>query len=244
MTNIDTEARVRDVVIAHPNLARELEHRNLDYCCHGEQTLADACRVAGLDPAVVVEELRAVARPTRPERWTVLDPASLVDDIERVHHRYLWDELPRLDALLDKVVAVHGARHPELDRVAQAFRALRADLEPHLTKEERVLFPMIRELAAATTRPAFHCGRIANPIAMMTLEHDRAGALLEELRVITDGYRVPADGCSSFRALYEGLARLEADTHLHIHKENNVLFPAVTRLEEQLPNGTVEARAR
>lgn len=244
MTNIDTEARVRDVVIAHPNLARELEHRNLDYCCHGDQTLADACRVAGLDPAVVVEELRAVTGSNGPERWTELDPASLAEHIERLHHRYLWDELPRLHALLEKVVAVHGTRHPELDRVALTFAALRADLEPHLVKEERVLFPMIRELTEATTRPAFHCGRIANPISMMTLEHERAGEILEELRVVTDQYRVPADGCSSFRALYEGLARLEANTHLHIHKENNVLFPAVTRLEEQFPDATVEVRAR
>jgi regulator of cell morphogenesis and NO signaling len=103
---------------------------------------------------------------------------------------------------------------------------------------------MIHELTEATTRPAFHCGRIAHPSSMMTVEHERAGALLEELRVVTNGCRVPADGCSSFLALYEGLALLEADTHLHIHKENNVLFPAVTRLEEQLPNGTVEVRAR
>ena len=45
----------------------------------------------------------------------------------------------------------------------------------------------------------------------------------------------PADGCASYQALYEGLAELEADTHLHVHKENNVLFPAVVALEERWP---------
>ena len=242
MTIVDTEARLSDVVTAHPHLALELERRSLDYCCHGDRTLADACRAVGLDPTVVADELRAVVGASVPESWTELDPASLADHIERVHHRSLWEELPRLDTLLDKVVTVHGPRHPELERVARTFAALRAELEPHLMKEERVLFPMIHELTGATTRPTFHCGRIANPISMMTLEHERAGELLEELRVITDGYRVPADGCSSFRALYDGLARLEADTHLHIHKENNVLFPAVVRVEEHLPETAVEGR--
>jgi regulator of cell morphogenesis and NO signaling len=104
-------------------------------------------------------------------------------------------------------------------------------------KEERVLFPMIRELAGATTAPSFHCGSVGNPIRMMLLEHDRAGELLARLRAVTDDYRPPADGCASYRALYRALEELEADTHLHVHKENNVLFPAVLALEDALaPN--------
>jgi len=34
--------------------------------------------------------------------------------------------------------------------------------------------------------------------------------------------------------LYRGLAELEADTHLHVHKENNVLFPLVEQIERRL----------
>jgi regulator of cell morphogenesis and NO signaling len=118
--------------------------------------------------------------------------------------------------------------------VKVTFTALRDDLEPHLMKEERVLFPMIRELADATTAPTFHCGSVANPIRMMLLEHDRAGELLAELRDITNEFQPPEDGCASYQALYHGLAEIEADTHLHVHKENNVLFPAVLALEDAL----------
>ncbi len=170
--------------------------------------------------------------------------AELVDHVEDVHHRYLWDELPRLTTLLDKVVGVHGGRHPELAVVAGVLAELRADLEPHLTKEELVLFPMMRELARAETRPTFHCGRVANPISMMLLEHDRAGELLTRLGAATHDYHVPADGCASYRTCFEGLAELEADTHLHVHKENSLLFPAVVQLEEQLPTATGDAAAR
>jgi regulator of cell morphogenesis and NO signaling len=105
-----------------------------------------------------------------------------------------------------------------------------------------VLFPAIRELADAASRsvppPAFRFGSVTNPISMMMREHDRAGHLFTRMRDVTDDYRVPADGCASYRACFEGLAELEADTHLHVHKENNLLFPAVAQLEESLTVAT------
>jgi regulator of cell morphogenesis and NO signaling len=228
-----------ELVIAHPGAARALERHGLDYCCHGDRSLGDACRTAGLDPEMVASELSMGELSTGelaadPAPWAHLGVAALVDHVEAVHHQFLWEELPRVGELVAKVVGVHGERHPELEQVATRFEMLRADLEPHLVKEEQVLVPMIRQLANATTRPTFHCGRISNPISVMMREHDRAGELLAELRALTNGYRVPDDGCASYRACYEGLAGIEADTHLHVHKENNVLFPAVVELEQQL----------
>jgi regulator of cell morphogenesis and NO signaling len=237
MTTIDVNSKLGSLVRAHPGVVRELERRGLDYCCHGEQSVADACRAADLDPEVVLAELEAAARTSSAEPWADLSPAELADHIEAVHHRYLWNELPRLAELTDKVVSVHGARHPELAHVAESFTALRADFEPHLRKEELMLFPMIRQLGVSSTVPEFHCGRITNPISMMMLEHEQTGELLAQLRAATDGYRTPADGCASYRALYDGFAQVEADTHLHIHKENNVLFPAVVALEQRLVDG-------
>ena len=244
MTVIDPETTLGDLVTTHPELARELEQRGLDYCCGGRRSVAEACSASGLDTAAVLDALSAATDTSGPESWADLDVAGLVDHIEAVHHRYLWNELPRISALVDKVRAVHGGRHPELLEVAEEFAALRADLEPHLTKEERVLFPMIRELARAGQRPMFHCGPITRPISMMMLEHDRAGELLGRLRATTGDYHTPPDGCASYRACYEALAELEADTHLHIHKENNVLFPAVVALESELPSELHDAAPR
>jgi regulator of cell morphogenesis and NO signaling len=186
------------------------------------------------DLGVVVQELVAASVRQPVEAWTTMDAAQLVDHIEASHHRYLWDEFPRLTALMDKVRQVHGGRHPELHEVAEGLDELRADLEPHLLREERVLFPMIRVLAGAASSPAFPCGSIRNPIAVMMGEHDHAGELLGRLRRLTDGYQPPVDACSSFTALYGGLGQLEADTHLHVHKENHVLFPMVEALEARL----------
>jgi regulator of cell morphogenesis and NO signaling len=231
---ITLDSTLADVVTNHPTTARTLESFGLDYCCGGQRTLAEACRARGLDPEATAREL-AGATVAGPSAWAHLGPAALVDHIEAVHHAYLHAELPRLAELAAKVAAVHGERHPELRQVQATYGELRAGMDPHLKKEELILFPMIKALAAADgeAAPPSHCGSVASPIAVMMSEHDRDGELLAELRRLTSDYRTPDDGCASYHALYDGLAQLEADTHLHIHKENNVLFPAAIALIEQ-----------
>jgi regulator of cell morphogenesis and NO signaling len=234
MTTITRQSTLGGIVNVDPALAGLLERRGLDYCCGGSRTIEEACADAGIDAATVVDELTAAQEEVPDVAWARMDAAELVDHIEGTHHRYLWDELPRLTALMDKVYSVHGARHPELGEISARLADLRSELEPHLVKEERVLFPTIRELATATSAPSFHCGSLRNPISVMLSEHDRAGELLATLRQLTSGYTPPADGCASYTALFRGLGELEADTHLHVHKENNVLFPMVEQLEVRL----------
>jgi regulator of cell morphogenesis and NO signaling len=229
---VTTDRTLAEVVNASAGATRVLESFGLDYCCGGKRRLDDACSGAGVEPLLVLDALANLEPGPEPD-WASIGPVELVNHLEAVHHAYLHTELPRLDALADKVTGVHGDRHPELHEVRTTYRALQADLEPHLMKEERALFPMIQELATASTPPAFHCGSLQNPISVMMTEHDRAGELLSTLRAQTNGYRTPADGCASYRAFYEGLAELETDTHLHVHKENNVLFPAVVALEQR-----------
>lgn len=217
-----------ELVAERPARARVLERLGLDYCCHGNRSIAAAATAAGLDPVTVAEDLGAVTDPAG-AGIDSLDPSALIDHIVAVHHVYLHEELPLLVELAVKVREVHGDRHPELHRVAGLASEIRDDLAPHLAKEEQVLFPAIRKWLEGER--SFPFGSIGNPIRMMMLEHDRAGELLEDLRAVTNDYSVPADGCTSYRSLYERLANLEADTHRHVHLENNVLFPAVTAVE-------------
>ncbi|MHB1090093.1 MAG: iron-sulfur cluster repair di-iron protein [Ilumatobacteraceae bacterium] len=234
MTTIDSMMTLGALVNTHPELARELERRGFDYCCGGRQTLADACVSKGLDLTSTAAELAAATTQGVDAAWSTMGAVELVEHLESTHHRYLWDEFPRLSALVDKILSVHGVRHPELNAISECYGKVRADLEPHLVKEEQVLFPMIRELAVAQEAPSFHCGTLRNPITMMLREHDAVGELLVQLRQLTDGYHVPVDACSSYKACFTGLAELEADTHLHIHKENNLLFPMVVQMESEL----------
>jgi regulator of cell morphogenesis and NO signaling len=221
---IDPSMTLGDIVTLRPSLAADLERRGLDYCCHGGRTLAVAAREAGLDARTVAEQLSAAHVAEPPAEWASLGLVELVEHIEIVHHRYLWAELPRISDLVDKIVTVHGDRHPELAEVRRLFDELRADLEPHLVREEEHLFPMIRQLAA--TGPEADRHGLVSQIEALAAEHETVGDLLDELNRTTSGYATPADGCASYAACYLALAELEADTHLHVHKENNVLFPA------------------
>lgn len=217
-TTIDARITLGDLVTEHPSLARSLERQGFDYCCGGAVTLEEACRSRDLDPDAVAAALASsVAPDDAPETWVQLDAAALAGHIVATHHAYLWSELPRVDALLAKVVAVHGLRHPELGEVQERFGELRAELEPHLHEEETVLFPMF-DAGAAT-------GVLSGPVQAMLREHEQVGETLERLRAAANDYLVPDDGCASYRACYEALEELEADTHLHVHKENNRLFP-------------------
>jgi regulator of cell morphogenesis and NO signaling len=214
-----------ELVAERPARARILERFGIDYCCHGQRSLVDAANSAGLDPDEVAQEIAAVVDDTDAD-IARLEPVALIDHILITHHDYLHEELPLLVALAEKVRCVHVERHPELVRIAALVNEIHEDLEPHLAKEERVLFPAIREWADG--QRSFPFGTLSNPVRMMMSEHDRAGELLEELRSVTSGYTPPADGCTSYEVLFARLAHLEFDTHRHIHLENNVLFPAVT----------------
>lgn len=238
MSSINGDSTLGECVNQHPEAARIFEAAQLDYCCGGGATLRDACREKGIELEVIERQLNDLSSvedgAESSTDWASLSPTELVDHLEDTHHRYLRSEFDRIEALAHKVATVHRDRHPELDHIAELYGELRADLEPHLAKEEQILFPMIRELSSAHESPQLHCGSIGNPISRMMIEHEAAGALLSELRSVTSHYQPPADGCASYTALFAALSELERDTHLHIHKENNLLFPAVVALEQSL----------
>ena len=229
---------VGQMVVERPQRSRVFDRLHIDYCCGGKRTLEEACTKRGLDLKTVIAELEAFDAEAEAQGDAVrpanLTMTELADDIERTHHAYLREELPRLGGLVKKVSAVHGQAHPWLTGLTSVYAKLVAELEPHMLKEEQILFPLIRELDQATTTPSFHCGSVGNPIRMMEMEHQNAGAALDRIREMTTDYEIPEGACNSFRAMLSGLEHLEADLHLHIHKENEILFPKASEMEAKL----------
>jgi regulator of cell morphogenesis and NO signaling len=231
MVELELNSTVGNWVAQHPNTSRVFESYEIDYCCGGERSLEEACRERQLDAQLVLKELdRAAGGGQAPaEDWLHASLADLCDHIEQTHHAYLRRELPRLTEMIS-----HADSHPELHDVQRAFAGLRAELEPHMFKEEHVLFPAIRLLERAEASPSFPFGTVANPIRMMEHEHDNAGDALTHIRQLTDGYSVPEGACNTYRVMLDGLHELETDMHQHVHKENNILFPRALKLEESL----------
>jgi len=236
-----TTKTLADIAGESPAAVRILERYGLDYCCGGRQPFDEACAAKGLDPAAVLGEIERAQRAEPAGRnWQTAPLGELIEHIVRTHHEYLKLELPALAQRLNKVIEVHGAREPEMwNRVAEVFGDLRAELELHMHKEEAILFPFIEQYGRAEAEgrplPPVPFGSVANPIAVMEREHASAGDALSELRTLTRNYELPPYACNTVRALYDGLQALEQDLHVHIHLENNILFPRAVALERRRP---------
>ena len=156
---------------------------------------------------------------------------QLADHIVQTHHAYLRKELPRLGGMLEEVASAYGQRDTRLFHAGATFAAMSQELWSHMLKEEMCLFPMIRQLEASDRLPTFHVGSIADPIRQMELEHDGADSALERLRKLTDGFSPPRWACDTYREMLDAISYLERDMHVHIHKENDVLFPRALEME-------------
>lgn len=237
MSTLRATETVGEIAARYPATVRVFQKHNIDFCCGGKLPLQDACEAEGVAAEAVLQELEGVLAPAGRETpdWNHAPLSELTAHIVRTHHQYTRTELPRLGAMMDKVVRAHGERHPEVLELAQVLEALSGELHGHLMKEEMVLFPLIettdRAAQAGVPAPPAHCGSVKNPIRVMIAEHDSAGDALARMRRLTADYTVPADACNTFRGLYHGLQELETDLHLHIHLENNILFPRAVALE-------------
>jgi len=226
---------VRELATELPNATRIFEKLGIDYCCGGHKSLEEACKTANASVDRVLLALEqgvdASVSDTAGRDWSSAPLPELVDHIINTHHAYVKSELPRLEALIAKVVRVHGKNHPELETVQTAFTALGQELSAHLMKEEQILFPFVKHMSSANDCGPSCFGTVQNPIRVMMMEHDGAGEKLREMRQATSNYTLPADTCFSYGTLFGALQDFERDLHQHIHLENNILFPRAIALE-------------
>ena len=243
--DITPDTRVAEIATVNPATIRIFQRFGIDFCCGGKRPLREVCA----EKQMTFGELRTALEDadTADDAELPAADAPLSDLIRFIvdeYHADLRGELPRLGQMAAKVLDVHGAKHPEvLPMLAATFRELRQELEEHMMKEERVLFPYVERLEALAGSgqglAASPFGSIQAPIGMMEHEHETAGRALARMRELTGGYVPPADACNTFLGLYHGLSELERSLHEHIHLENNVLFPRAARLEEELKSRVV-----
>ncbi|QCR24986.1 iron-sulfur cluster repair di-iron protein [Pontibacter sp. SGAir0037] len=212
----------------------------IDFCCGGKKSVAQVCEEKGINQTALEQELKSLPETTagRDENFDSWELGFLADYIVNVHHKYVREALPALYEYTTKIARVHGNRHPELLEIAKHFVNVANELEAHMPKEERVLFPYIKQLDEAKKngqsidRPAF--GSIQNPINMMEMEHEAAGDELEAIRELSQNFTLPADACATYQVAFAKLQEFESDLHRHIHLENNILFPKALELEKEV----------
>jgi regulator of cell morphogenesis and NO signaling len=235
---INATKTVRELAVEVPGATRVFEKIGIDYCCGGGKTIEEACAAAGVSVEEIARSLQQQAHPGALDAetdWQSEPLSKLTSYIVSKHHLFTRDELERLDHLIAKVVSVHGQNHRELLGIQESFQELKRDLIPHMHKEEMILFPFVEQMDAAVRSgqpaPFPFFGTVQNPVRMMMLEHDAAGEILKRIRQLSGGFAAPGDACISYETLYKALEAFESDLHLHIHLENNILFPRAVDLE-------------
>jgi regulator of cell morphogenesis and NO signaling len=213
----------------------------LDFCCGGKKTVKEACAEKGLDLTRVEQELQQsgkIVSSSRPVPYNEWSLDFLADYIVNTHHSYVKKVLPDIKAYAAKVSKVHGERHPELIPIYQLVEEIYREMTSHMAKEENILFPYIKDLVIeknnATSLSSSKFGSIKNPVTMMEMEHETAGNIMKEIRHLSHDYKLPEDACASYSLLYRMLNEFEEDLYLHVHLENNILFPKAVELEKQV----------
>jgi len=225
MTEPDPNRTLASLVEESPARARVFESLGLDYCCGGDRTLSAACEAAGLDVDVVrdrVAEADDRSGDAADHEWDDLE--ALAEHVVEAHHDYLREELPKLEDVVEIVADVHGENHPELREVEDEFRELAAEMREHIDEEETELFPIVGKLDRGAELSGEEVERLHDEIRTFEEDHAATADRLERIADLTDDYAVPEDACPSYRSMLERLDQLERDTHMHVHKENNVLF--------------------
>lgn len=236
-TNPTSITPVGQWVAHNPAYAQTFEKLNIDFCCGGKTPLHTACESNKLDTNKVIDQLyqEAAANTDQSIDCTKLTLPQLCEHIVVTHHQFLLEKLPYIQALIQKVVNAHGHKDPRLEKLLHVFIECKDELLNHMQKEEKILFPMILAMDEHQhTHNNDHCGNINNPIHMMELEHDDAGEALQQIKTLTDNYKIPTGACTTYRIMLHELEVFEKDMHQHIHKENNILFPAASKFEAQL----------
>ncbi|HRP89912.1 MAG TPA: iron-sulfur cluster repair di-iron protein [Edaphocola sp.] len=235
--SISKETIVGELVAKDYRTASVFGKNGIDFCCQGNRSIDEACKSADLNTDTLMEELTAITKESNAgsidyQSWP-LD--LLADYIEKKHHRYVESKGAEIMPYLDKIARVHGDRHPELLEVQGLFKESVGELAAHMKKEELLLFPYVRKMVQAKQSnidkvPA-PFGTVQNPIRNMMHEHDGEGERFRKIAALTNNYTVPEDGCNTYSVTLSMLQEFEQDLHLHIHLENNILFPKSIEME-------------
>lgn len=212
----------------------------IDFCCGGKKTVAQACADKKIDLRLVEDDLLVLEGSTSlpSQNFNAWSLNFLVDYIINTHHSYVKSAIPLLIEYTKKIAKVHGNTHPNLIIIANKFNEIAEELNAHIFKEEHILFPYIKQLVLAKSNPLANplnaISTIKNPIRTMENEHERVGALVKEIRILSNNFTPPIEACASYKVAFYKLQEFEEDLHQHIHLENNILFPKSLLLESFL----------
>lgn len=234
---------ISDIVRQNYHTARIFEHYGLDFAFSGYKTIEEACKEKCINPYEVAAEISQFIERynSSPKMFDILELDNLTEYIVNNHHAYTKTNLPSIMQCIDKEIASNGDEKPVLGKVKQNTEKLIKLLEVNYVRQERTLFPMIKSLVeikrTKAKLPPKTMGKfdtVCTPIEVILREHNTLSQILNTLRRITGNYTLKEGSDAAYEEIYNGLNELEKDIHMHVHLENNILFPKAISLEKEL----------
>ena len=235
----DDKETIGEIAVKDLRKAEVFKKYGIDFCCGGKKTLKQVCAEKNIDASKIETELLQLSTEGKASNisyndWNI---DFLADYIVNTHHSYVRKYSPELITYATKVAQVHGEQHPELLAIQKLVLEIVEELTAHMAQEENVLFAYIKKIVFAKNmnQPLDQEGKdLSALIDELEKEHDFVGRSLDKIRLLSKGYAIPADACASYQLLYKMIQEFEDDLHIHIHLENNILFPKAVEMEKSL----------
>jgi regulator of cell morphogenesis and NO signaling len=234
---VNAEQKVGVVVAEDYRAADVFKKYGIDFCCGGGISIAEACKKNQVNTEILVGELIRVLETSSDGSFdhNKQSLGDLIEIIVNKHHAYVETNLPVLSEYLKKIYEVHGQNHPELEEVLAEFLESSEELAKHMYKEENLLFPFIKQMEdSKQSKKPIEKPELAPVIVEMLNEHENEGQRFARIQEITNDFQFPHDACNTYKVAFHKLKEFQNDLHLHIHLENNILFPKAAQLEKEL----------
>lgn len=241
---IEPSSYVTDIVSNDYRTADVFRKYGIDFCCGGRWPLEVVCENRDINVDDVVKELQHVVIQTSSKAAIDFDSWDidfLADYILNIHHRYLKVALPELKEQVCRFLDSHRKKFPELGELETIIDTYLMDFPGHMKKEEEIFFPYIKQVFHAHKNKESYARLLIRTLRkpveeVMRKDHEKTGANLHRVRIITKDYTPPANACISHRVLFSKLREFDDDLVQHIHLESNILFPKAIAMEQELLN--------
>jgi regulator of cell morphogenesis and NO signaling len=231
---------VGQIVTEDYRIASIFDSHGIDFCYNGDMAIEEVLERDGINEIQLFNEINNLQKNsvTQGINFDVWPLELLANYIRDTHHKYVEKTTPLIQQYLDKICKIHGKFHPELFQIKLLFEQSARVLTVQMKKEELLLFPTIKRVSHRL-KNSHHLefqksNAIENVIQLMKAEYDVEREIFKVIAELSNYYHPPVDACNSFIITYSLLKEFEADLHLHIHLENNLLFPKAIKLEKEL----------